>query len=329
MAIKASRKKNKSATIEEFPSFVRIAFRRFNPSKAIKALLERKQPYQWYRRLIFTAFCAWVMDPGNPKLRRTKIVKDVRQIIASKEKLVMARGNKAGIILKDISVRADELGPTFIEEVYYGVGGISAFYRDTSSDAVRDLLDKNYKKSVLSIIELVKILHYHGTHNADAKLYNKPSLKLGAEALDAFGKIGVSDESSEGATRFAPLRPKTIESYMSKSAITICFLYAAADLKVNDQETMLDHLFNTRKTRVPDQYGVLTEWLGKALYVRDEILSTIDSPNLRKADEIDFGGLEPIEVAVPILSENRQAVIQKVFLSKKGQKTSKPEIPIK
>lgn len=224
------------------------------------------------------------------------------------------------VLIKDAKVRSIELGPQFIEDIYYGVGGISAFHRDTSSDAMRNLLEKNYKKSILSIIELVKILHFHGVNNADDEIYNRPSLKLGAEALNAIGEISLPDNAPEQAIGLAPLRPKSIESYISKSAETICFLYAAADLKINDHETMLDHLFDNRRTRVPDQYGMLTNWLGRALYTRDEILGAIDSPNLRKADIIEFGDLQAIPVPVPNLSEQQQKAVHETFLSKRGQK---------
>lgn len=59
---KRSRGARKSKTaLKADPTLAEIAFKRFQPDKVIKALLENRRPYEGYRRLIFAAFCAWVI----------------------------------------------------------------------------------------------------------------------------------------------------------------------------------------------------------------------------------------------------------------------------
>lgn len=311
----AVRAKSSGKTSGEHSPFLRIAYNRIRPNKIISEILHEEERYKYYKDVLFHAFCSWVIAPDMHEIRKSAVLQRIRLIMSNKEKEIVKDIYQDDILGLDAALRWHDLGDSFIREMYYGVGGIKSFHDAKTQYDYNDYLEKEFRKSVDSIIMLIKVIHYHHIINGSKSDYNSPSLRLGYQVVEQFAKIdpGGPQNETEGKTL---LKRKSLENFVSKRSVTMCFLYAAEGISVNPTHTLLDFLFDTR-IKILNRKKVFNEWVAKARYARDEVLSSVDSPNFAKAEGFVFGETEAAEIPVPELKQEEKDVIHDMFLKKK------------
>lgn len=276
-------------------------------------LLAGEDHFHGHLRFTTRALSAWVVT-GRAGLAKNAVgLEAIRIISAAEMDAVRRMPLQKPDITTDFVARVGILGPQFFEKFYYSVGGMRML--GGVSSAKQHRLNVRRSEDILGyLIDLTRIFHFY-SDNMSSTTHADMSMNKGCEALDKLRQM-------QGRCR----PPEGIRTALSPYAMRGSLLYAASTIVCGDRGTLLS-LMQNQTLRYVDLKPNLEEWLGRARYVTNSILSkavTVSGQNDRRDFDLQRtnqrllpdGPERPFALSPPISPEIQQT-IQDIFIKKK------------
>ncbi|MGT2444767.1 hypothetical protein ACU4I5_20275 [Ensifer adhaerens] len=264
--------------------FDRFFWLTFSAKKASRAILDPRPSFHGYKDVLLAALLAWTISPIDFALRKKITIAAIMHKVISAEKWAAKRA--ANPNYADFNARHVRLGPQFISELYYCVGGLKAAYNAPSAKEISLELIKQ-KKSAYHANEVMRIYHF--------VFDERPSLVKGSldRAIHVIHKIWKQHYGRYKAIGFTPYDGRQIKQFWGDHADLIAYLYAASHTAITGQRTLLDDLL-AGNLKANANAPWVSEWLGRAAYAATLL-----------SDNYDKGAFEDNRAKVPECAPER------------------------
>ncbi|WP_155251646.1 hypothetical protein [Rhizobium leguminosarum] len=251
--------------------FKKFFWSNFEPQRAADALLDPRPSFLGYKETLLVALIAWMVKPQDPAFRRKMTVTAVAKRIENAE----ARATKkpGSNLVHDFDARYTKLG-TFIDQVYYSVGGLATISRAISRDQIKKEL-VSLERPVSNIVEMVRIYHYA---SATAQVSPKISQRKIRHLLDLTWR---KHQKVFVDRKITPYKDRKLFDIWRSYVLSAGYLYAAANTSLPSAPTLLQDLLagNLRTTPHADW---VKQWLARSQYASELIASAMTAGTSRK-----------------------------------------------
>lgn len=273
---------------------------KFDTRSAIQILFDASPSYFAHRDLLYAGLLAWVLNPSEVGLRQLSIGAAASRCMAEAESTVFNYSDD--LILSDFIIRGYILGPQFIEEIYYPLGGAqglmdaSKFYLDTV------LVDS--EPAIWTLVRVLRWFHFVCANFSGREEFFKPSVNKAVEIIEDH-ELGAMRDGRKVVGRSA-----FIEAWANRRS-SIAFIYAASTIEIGEK-TLLDEILRAEfKLEVGREY--LRQWVGRARYVSDFILSKMPDPSAAKENSYALRSVTAESFDVPSLTTAEVKAVRSVF----------------
>lgn len=245
-----------SEPLYEDGDFRRLFWRTFSPKRAANIILDPDELFYGLKDVLLAALLAWSIDPRNSRFRQQVTMAAVAsKLIAAEKWASKASQNGVG---RDLKARYARLGPRFISEVYYGVGGMKAVYNGDSSQAISRQLALS-RRQVINVVEVMRIFHF--VHE------KRPSRCKGSleRARSVINKVWKHHPGCYRQRGFEPYQERELKDAWSDREVSVAYLYAAAHTKMSQEQSLLEHLLSGQ-LRASAEAEWVKQWLAHSAY---------------------------------------------------------------
>lgn len=282
--------------------FQKNAWAKFNAKACLRILADEREAYAGLKQVLYAGICAWMIAPQNSKLIKSALALATLTTLANAEKEALA-GGWPRTIAADIIARSTILGPEFIEEIYYPIGGAIGLARAPSIKEFKLEIASGFPR-IEYAISIIKIYHHHVTHLLGQPRYGKPSLNKAAELITELD-IKHGDHKT-------PTKSRYLKDAWAQNRDTIALIYAASKTKAGDKN-LLQKITLCQNNYKNDAYRIPL-FLGKAKFISEKILSKCADYDLSDHTEIMLpNNIESNELPPPDFSEEQHEIIRRKF----------------
>ncbi|WP_243375084.1 hypothetical protein [Microvirga solisilvae] len=256
---------------EDNISFFDCAWKRFDSRHVISRLLARDESYFAHREALFAAFCAYVVAPRKPGLRKSSIALTAARLMIQAERKVRDQFD-GDAELADFYMRMHGYGRDFLEEIYYPIGGLRTLSIAPSPKQLKSKFAEE-AENLPYLVTMMKVHHYNLQELTDRNKYLPPSQAKSAALVKELKihKPKVNQKAVAGQ--------EIMEDHWRRHSQTVAFLYAASDIYVTQNRSLLDLLLAGELT-YDQHYKHFHEWIGRTAFVVRDIMG-----KLSKAEE--------------------------------------------
>lgn len=279
---------NKEAQRPDLPlerkQFEKSIWSRFDPRLAGKILADERGSYFGHKEAVLAGLTAWLLAPTDDQLRQDAIALAAQEAMAGAERdhLKALKGAKSAV---DFGVRHGAIGPYFLEEIYFPIGGTDRLLKAPASEVLRDRYAAQ-EPAVRGVCEVIRIYHYHLVHGGGPRRRRPPGLEGAVTIID--------DQELKYQPTGEKLRRRKIPpeglSFLKKDALrkkwrarhpTLALIYAASAISVG-HISLLDLVISGR-ANVKDHGGLMPRWLAYARYAAKDILGRSHKSDVKNA----------------------------------------------
>ncbi|WP_128562673.1 hypothetical protein [Methylobacterium crusticola] len=241
-------------------SFLDIAWRKLDLMQCINILSSGETSFRGHEYVIFSALCAWVIDPkSNTTIRKNSITLAVARLLSGAEKRAIRERRRTKS--EDYGL-VTALSPSFYNEIYFPIGGLQ---RIISTPSRTGLVKKRapFLRHHNIACTMMGIDHYHRDNLSNTKGFGSASIRKSSELVQSIHeKLG---ESAPDA--------KNVENKHYRIVLdSLPFSYAAKSIILDDGRTLFDAMFE-RDLHVRDFSAVCLQWFKRTLYVANHVLN--------------------------------------------------------
>jgi hypothetical protein len=271
----------------------------FNPKRALALLMDDRKPIQGLREAAFAALCAWVLAPEIRIIRRNAVRVAILAHMAKAEQRHRKAYSKfaKGV---DAVVRLIDLGPYFLSNIYYAMGGISALSKTTAMVNHQKIASARFGEAALTLINTMEIFHFITVCLTRRKA---PGLKGAVELLQP------SDVKSR------PQRSlRMVQTYWKNRGCAVALLYAARDVYPwgADDKSLFAAIMGGGFDRLPSA-SAIREWVAKAHYVCNQVLARTYEPSIAERNREHLPAASEQALSRPILTPDHETRIKEAY----------------
>jgi hypothetical protein len=283
--------------------FRKIASSKFVPRNCIAILADERDAYAGLKKVLYAGTCAWMIAPQNPELIKGAITLAALKALSEAEESDFA-GFRSKSSAADMHARYIVLGPKFIEEIYYPLGGALGLARAPSIKDFKASLSRESPR-IDYAISVVQIYHHHVIELSGERRYGKPSLN---KAADLIAELGILHGDFKG-----PPRSRYMRDAWSQSRESIALLYAASTIQTGNGNTLLDKIkLGANNLQVDGPH--ISDWLARARFVVDEVLSRCaETETFDDNDRVLPASIKQQTIPAPEFSAAQHEIIRRKF----------------
>lgn len=269
-------------------AFIECTWNKFDINHNLSALLATKEPYFAYKKIVFAAFCAWLIAPANDQLRRSSIASAMTKALMDLEDDIIEQDNETRFLL-ETTTRISQIGPDFFEEIYYPLGGLGAILNCPSPAEMRKLLNQE-ADNVDRIFFILQVLHYAATDLQNGVLRRSASKNMVIKAVD---RLADKKEVPRG------LRGRTAGPLWSEYEPSALLLYAAYHVKIRSRPRLKNKNFPeailSREISFDHDVYAVPEIVSRAAYLRSTLSKGIAQETMRILKQFQMPKIPLIE----------------------------------
>jgi hypothetical protein len=299
-------------------TFAESAWEAFDFDAVVEVLLSKEWSFPYHKTILLSALGAWVVAPDRPPERRSAIISNVRLALAQVEKRILAAPPDQRF-RKDIAWRIAGMGPRFMQDIYYPIGGIRTLVEERADTDVRQHLRHTFESRISSFAKLLQIIHHETQQVRDAKKFRPVSLTRTYQSIKAINTHMQQNGILGEKPRF--LEQKSYEAQISACGFPLVLMYAASLVEIADDKTLLDRFLNPYvRCSTTTRRAALERWLGISAYLFSEVISKLGSRSLMPDRAYKVLQVEPVSVpAPPLESWEADIVTSKMKTSHQSQ----------
>jgi hypothetical protein len=269
----------------------------------VRLLSESTPSFYGHKAATYAAFCGWMLDPNGDKLILDLVALTVARLMAEAEERASEIADTSPLEA-DMIARYFIAGPQFIEQIYYGIAGMSLLDDIATVEAIRAELAEDSRQQY-TVLEMMRFCHYWASNPAPNMV---PSVN---RAVNAVGTVKDSYLSSKAS----------IYEFWSGVRETIALNYAASSIIVGDEDVVLLDEILDGTVDYEKHKEFLGELFGRARFVCDHILKKMPDQNLFETNVAPLDSVEAIPFAHFPLTDKELEVAQDEDLLKKSALT--------
>jgi hypothetical protein len=285
-------------------TFQDCAWKRFNAPQVISALLSPGESYFAHKEVLFAALCAHVVAPGVAGLRKASIAVTAAKLMVQAEQRALKEFDGNGS-LADAYLRLHGYGYDFLDQIYHPVGGLRTMMAAPSPKHLRTELAEA-SKDIPYAITIMKVHHHHVVNLLPEKKFGRPSINKSGALVS---KLGLHEPKHRQTAVGGAQR---MEEYWKKHRATIALLYAASDIYTSSGSRLLDALM-TGTARYGSHKRYIPEWIGKAAYAAEEILSKLSEPKTAQINRAMLPLINSVPITEPDFTDEQRERIRKKY----------------
>ena len=167
--------------------FVKGKFNGISLKTAPTLLVQGEDTFYGHKQIIFSGFCAWVMNSENRRICKDAIaLATAKRIIASENSKRFRNVAAHARFLMQLELKYQPL----FKRIYYQIGGLEAVWRAASRAQDNEKRRNQARKELRYIVGLAAILDYHVRElYKDKKIYGSPDIDDAAPLSGYLGSL--------------------------------------------------------------------------------------------------------------------------------------------
>lgn len=304
-------------------TFSDMVWKRFDFDMVVGILLNRQKSFPYHKMVLTSALGAWVVATDRPEERRSAIITNVRLALAKEEKHVISASEKEQLYF-DAVYRMIGVGPRFMRDIYYPIGGIKTLVKERGDGNNRNYFGDKFQNRINSFGKVLQILHHEYQNPRDLGEFQPGSLTRVYHSIEAINKH-IKDTKMLSETTKKYSKQKTLENLISKCGFTLVLSYAASLVQISEGKTLLDRFLSpyVQFTSIK-RVDAIERWLGISAYLFEEVISKLDGSKLYHGGKYDVLKVMPIEVeCAPLELWEKKIIEEKMKKSYHSQPKNK------
>lgn len=294
-------------------SFVDSVWNEFDLEAVLEVLLDARTSFRPHKPLLFTVLGTWVVAPHKTQERRTLILAIVSAFLAKVEKHILNQPPEKRFH-HDLAARFGRVGPQFIEQIYYPIGGIAALHVHIPKEGREKYMRREYGKKLESLIQVIRIMHHEHETKRDMSLYQPASQKRCFDCLKKFNLQIKPTADSEGKLSKVYLEHKSLEIAFGEYQYVAVLAYAATLVQISETSTLLDRFYGRRnKLSLKDRRRALKEWLRISSYLFQDVIEPMGKSKLLPPSHLKNLRYTPKAVSAPAFEPWEADIIEKMM----------------
>ncbi|UWU20921.1 hypothetical protein N2601_16910 [Rhizobium sp. CB3060] len=286
---------------EKEKSFAKMALgANFDARSSIDVLLDERPTYFGHREMLYAGLVAWVLNPKEESLRWLCLGTAASRCISEAEQALPLGEEDTEIT--DFVVRHFILGPQFLQEIYYPLNGAQSLMDASSFDLDSVLI--NSADAIWTVVRATGWFHFVSANFRGNEEYFKPSVNKAVEMIEDHDLVKLP------YARKIVGRSAFFDAWTNRR-VTIALLYSASTIPVADGTFLHEILKADFNFSLGN--GYLRQWLARARYVCDFVLSEMAEPTIAQENLKALRSIKPESFEVPALADIEKKAIYSVF----------------